>query len=147
MRMSFRHALILVASFVMVHPCLANDQDDAESLATTFISRLTNGNLAQVYTDMMTARFRSVYTQQQFEQQIGVTRIQLSGASRGAPTIVGSQRTFQDPMGQQGDFYYIRCRGVYPAGTVLWDIWLQKVSSKWAVNGFFFAPAPPQQPQ
>jgi hypothetical protein len=134
---------LLLARPVILGTAWANDQDDAELIATTFVTKLTDGQLAQIYTDLTSAHFRATVPPQQFEQNIGVLRIQLGGAPRFKPTVEGSQQLHQLQTGQTGDFYYVRCRATYPQGPLFWDIWLERTAGRWAVSGFFYIPAPP----
>lgn len=136
-------AALLSGAWFAATPAFADDQDEAEQSASTFVQRLTDGELSQIYGDLTTSQFRSTIPQERFEQTVGVLRIQLGGA-RGKPVVIGSQRLSQDPTGRPGDFYYVRCRANYVPGPLFWDIWLQKSAGRWAVNGFFYLPA--QQP-
>jgi Protein of unknown function (DUF4019) len=118
------------------------EQTAAQDAANTYLVRLDEGDLGDLY-ESMTAGYRTLVSKPMFLQRAGFLRLQSGGRAL-ARELVGSQAFTQTPTGQTGNYYYVRFRTRHPNGLVFQDVYLEKVGSAWVVADYYAYPAPQQ---
>ena len=132
-------ALLLLCSTIVF--AQTGEEKAAENAAVSFLQRLHQGDLGDVYDTQLSSRFQNTTARKQFVQQGGMMRIQMGGPPSSRQLVGGQlvdQLPSQPPL--QGQFYYVRYRANYPQAQVFEDVYLEKVSSSWKVLSFWFVP-------
>lgn len=133
----------LVLCFAGAASTFAAEQQDAEAAALKFLETVDSATSPDtIYDGRMSAAFKGAMPKLNFNQNIGLIRLQLGGAAN-TRQLMGSQLMNQLPgVPKQGTYYYTRHVSMYPAAKVAQDVTVEKEGGAWKIIGFMFTPVP-----